>query len=212
MTIGEILRKKLAAVCLFGALVLAAVSSPAAEQAGGQGPADDIEIGKDVVERALPGYTMDLKELAVRAECRIKKIDARLTPADYVRAARDRIAKGDTLFTNGDKNGAAQAWQEALAITADPEIQKAVEERAAKLQEPPPAATPAPEKAAETPVPGAAQPENPAPAAQKEAPAAPAKEVSSPKALHESWYHEPAEEKTPEPEKTALGVALDRRQ
>ena len=58
--------------------------------------ADKIEIDRALLEKNLSRYTMDLKTLATRAECRVRAIEARLTPEDYVRAEAEKAPDEET--------------------------------------------------------------------------------------------------------------------
>lgn len=126
---------------MYPIIIVIMTASASATLAAEQQPANapekqsEVSINQEVIEKNLASYRDDLKDLVTKAECRIRKIEATLKPEDYKKAAQKLIDKGDALIGEGKHDEAIKAWQDALGLSDDPAIKKAVEDRAIKLQE-----------------------------------------------------------------------------
>ncbi len=209
--------KRMFAIVALSGSVLAVTCSYAAEGAETAAPPDELAIQREIVEKSLPSYKCDLKELITRAECRIRKIDARLTPADYLKAARERVAKGDKLQAEGKETEAIAAWQEALELSKDETLRKDVEARAQKIEDARQAEIAAAAAAAEESrkreeekLAAARKTADEKLAAEKAAAGTTALPAQPQKPLDESWHKEKPKQAAP-PKRPTIGDILDMR-
>ena len=104
------------------------------------GPAKKAEISPDVIEKKMPSYAYNLKQLIKEAEKNIKKVDEDIRQAEILEnnkkreiEVRDHFEHGNQLYSQGKPKEAKQEWEQAINITKDPEMKdyvKAAEKKA----------------------------------------------------------------------------------
>jgi colicin import membrane protein len=103
---------------------------------------EKLEISLETVEKAMPVYSLSLKQLIEEAEKNIKKVDKELKEQKIFRENRERetkvreyFEKGNLLYGEGKLEEAKKEWQEAVSITGVSEMKGYIQEAERKARE-----------------------------------------------------------------------------
>ena len=111
-------------------------ASPAPAQENKAEPEKEkVEISPEVIEKTMPSYKLNLKQLIEEAERNIKKVDDELKKQEIFKRNQEKEAKcrglfekANALYAQGKLKEAKEEWIKALALTKDPEIQGYIRE------------------------------------------------------------------------------------
>lgn len=91
-------------------------------------PVEKIEIKVDpaLIDKEIPLYKTDLKQIVFEAEQSIKKIDEKLKSEENDKAAREHFDKGSALYSEKKYDEAKSEWESALKVAATPSMRGAI--------------------------------------------------------------------------------------
>lgn len=95
---------------------------------------EDVFVQSENVKKMVPkakGYTYNLNQLVKQVKENIKKVDQEIRDVELRQQyfqekeneIRDYYERGNTLYEQGDLSEAKEAWQQALSLAQDPEMQ-----------------------------------------------------------------------------------------
>ncbi len=91
--------------------------------------AQEIEIKTQEVERKIPSYSYNLKELIKEAEKNLKKVDEEIRKRDVLKENREKekiaiehFEKGNRLYQEGNLDEAKKEWKNVMEISKDPDM------------------------------------------------------------------------------------------
>lgn len=103
---------------------------PAGEQPAGEQPAEEekikIEITEQEINKRVPSYKNNLKDIVRETEANIKRIDDALKAEDAEKGAKEHYDKGNALYKEGKFEEAGKEWNTALGLAKEREFRKCI--------------------------------------------------------------------------------------